>query len=128
MKQQMKHTFCITPLIVVAMLCGLCMPAQAQVTLDFDAYDMGGATYKAISTVTPWSENGYTLDLVSGTGGFLDKSYNGSVSNFTINVVGGFGSAIIEFNSDNNYTPHVKRLGIPDEIIEHGTQEQLQNQ
>lgn len=42
--------------------------------------------------------------------------------------VGGFGSAIIEFSSDNNYTPQVKRLGIPDEIIEHGTQEQLQHQ
>lgn len=42
--------------------------------------------------------------------------------------VGGFGSAIIEFNSENNYTSQVKRLGIPDEIIEHGTQEQLQHQ
>lgn len=43
-------------------------------------------------------------------------------------MVGGFGSAVIEFNADNNYTPRVKRLGIPDEIIEHGTQEELQNQ
>jgi 1-deoxy-D-xylulose-5-phosphate synthase len=43
-------------------------------------------------------------------------------------IVGGFGSAIIEFNSDNNYTPQVKRLGIPDEIVEHGTQNQLQHQ
>jgi len=43
-------------------------------------------------------------------------------------IIGGFGSSIIEFNSDNNYTPQIKRLGIPDEIIEHGTQEQLQHQ
>lgn len=43
-------------------------------------------------------------------------------------VVGGFGSAIIEFNADNNYTPQVKRLGIPDKIIEHGTQHELQHQ
>ena len=43
-------------------------------------------------------------------------------------MVGGFGSAVIEFNADNDYTPRVKRLGIPDEIIEHGTQEELQNQ
>ncbi len=43
-------------------------------------------------------------------------------------IVGGFGSAIIEFNAENNYTTQVKRLGIPDEIIEHGTQEQLQHQ
>ncbi len=43
-------------------------------------------------------------------------------------IVGGFGSAIIEFNSDNDYAVQVKRLGIPDAIIEHGTQEQLQKQ
>ncbi len=43
-------------------------------------------------------------------------------------IVGGLGSAIIEFNSDHNYTPQVKRLGIPDKIIEHGTQHELQHQ
>ncbi len=43
-------------------------------------------------------------------------------------IVGGFGSAVIEFNSEHNYIPQVKRLGIPDEIIEHGTQEELQHQ
>ena len=43
-------------------------------------------------------------------------------------IIGGFGTAIIEFNSEHGYSPQVKRLGIPDEIIEHGTQDQLQNQ
>lgn len=43
-------------------------------------------------------------------------------------IVGGFGTAIIEFNSEHGYSPQVKRLGIPDEIIEHGTQDQLQHQ
>lgn len=38
---------------------------------------------------------------------------------------GGFGSAILEFMSDNNYTAKVIRLGIPDEFIEQGTQEEL---
>ncbi len=38
---------------------------------------------------------------------------------------GGFGSAILEFMSENNYTAIVKRLGIPDAFIEHGTQSQL---
>lgn len=33
---------------------------------------------------------------------------------------GGMGSAILEFMSDNNYTPMVKRLGIPDHFIQHG--------
>ena len=39
--------------------------------------------------------------------------------------MGGFGSAIIEFASDNNYKTNIARLGIPDRIIEHGTQEEL---
>jgi 1-deoxy-D-xylulose-5-phosphate synthase len=38
---------------------------------------------------------------------------------------GGFGSAIIEFLADHNYKNEVVRLGIPDEIIEHGEQPQL---
>lgn len=38
---------------------------------------------------------------------------------------GGFGSAVIEFMCDNTYTSQVKRLGIPDEFIEHGTQAEL---
>ncbi len=38
---------------------------------------------------------------------------------------GGFGSAIVEFMSDNGYSPKIKRLGIPDKFIEHGTPEEL---
>jgi 1-deoxy-D-xylulose-5-phosphate synthase len=38
---------------------------------------------------------------------------------------GGFGSAILEFLADNNYQLEVKRLGIPDAIIEHGEQLEL---
>jgi 1-deoxy-D-xylulose-5-phosphate synthase len=38
---------------------------------------------------------------------------------------GGFGSAIIEFASDNGYKAKVKRLGIPDYFVEHGTQQEL---
>jgi 1-deoxy-D-xylulose-5-phosphate synthase len=37
-------------------------------------------------------------------------------------IQGGIGSAVIEFMADNNYSAEVKRLGIPDEIIEHGDQ------
>ncbi len=40
-------------------------------------------------------------------------------------VKGGFGSAILEFMAENNYTAQVKILGIPDKIIEHGTPKQL---
>lgn len=38
---------------------------------------------------------------------------------------GGFGSAVIEFMCDNNYTAEVRRLGIPDYFVEQGTQEEL---
>lgn len=38
---------------------------------------------------------------------------------------GGFGTAILEFMVDNQYTSKVVRLGIPDKIVEHGEQEEL---
>ena len=41
-------------------------------------------------------------------------------------IKGGFGSAILEFASENNYTSKVTVLGIPDEFIEHGTVAELQ--
>jgi 1-deoxy-D-xylulose-5-phosphate synthase len=40
-------------------------------------------------------------------------------------LVGGFGSAVIEFMCENAYSAQVKRLGIPDRFIEHGTQTEL---
>ncbi len=40
-------------------------------------------------------------------------------------IVGGFGSAVIEFMCEHAYTATVKRLGIPDQFIEQGTQAQL---
>ena len=40
-------------------------------------------------------------------------------------IVGGFGSAVVEFMTDQGYTAQIKRLGMPDRYIEHGTQEEL---
>ena len=40
-------------------------------------------------------------------------------------IQGGFGSAIIEFMTDYNYQAQIKRLGIPDKYVEHGTQAEL---
>ena len=40
-------------------------------------------------------------------------------------IQGGFGSAVIEFMADHNYKAEIKRLGIPDRIIEHGEQIEL---
>ena len=40
-------------------------------------------------------------------------------------LMGGFGSAIIEFMVDQKYNSEIVRLGIPDEYVHHGTQEEL---
>lgn len=40
-------------------------------------------------------------------------------------IVGGFGSAVLEFMAQHNYTPEVKILGIPDHLVEHGKPEEL---
>lgn len=40
-------------------------------------------------------------------------------------IIGGFGSAILEFMAEKNYHAEVIRLGIPDRFVEHGTQEEL---
>lgn len=46
-----------------------------------------------------------------------------SIEDGTVN--GGFGSAIAEFLADNQYHCELKRMGIPDEFVEHGTPEEL---
>lgn len=40
-------------------------------------------------------------------------------------IQGGFGSAVLEFMADHGYQAQVVRLGIPDEFVEHGEQEEL---
>ncbi len=41
-------------------------------------------------------------------------------------LAGGMGSAVLEYFSDKGYAPQVKRLGLPDKFVEHGTVAQLQ--
>ena len=40
-------------------------------------------------------------------------------------VTGGLGSAVMEFMGDNGYTPTIRRLGLPDRFIEHGSTPEL---
>ena len=40
-------------------------------------------------------------------------------------IIGGLGSAIMEFMCDHNYQAVIKRLGVPDRFMEHGTQTEL---
>ena len=43
-------------------------------------------------------------------------------------VVGGFGSAVLEFMNKHNYKATVKILGIPDRVVEHGSPKELQRE
>jgi len=38
---------------------------------------------------------------------------------------GGLGSVVAEFMTENDYTPKIKRIGVPDKFIEHGTIKEL---
>ena len=40
-------------------------------------------------------------------------------------ITGGLGSAVIEYMADNGYTPVIRRLGLPDMFIEHGSTPEL---
>ncbi len=40
-------------------------------------------------------------------------------------IQGGMGSAVIEFMADHNYNAQLIRLGIPDDVVEHGEQPEL---
>jgi 1-deoxy-D-xylulose-5-phosphate synthase len=43
-------------------------------------------------------------------------------------IQGGFGSAVLEFMADHNYQAEVRRLGIPDRVVEHGEQSELHHE
>lgn len=40
-------------------------------------------------------------------------------------VIGGFGSAVVEFMNENNYSANIIKLGVPDRFIEQGSQKEL---
>ena len=51
----------------------------------------------------------------------IGRKYNRIITVENGVIKGGFGSAVLEFMADNGYTPHVKRIGVPDAFIEHGS-------
>jgi 1-deoxy-D-xylulose-5-phosphate synthase len=40
-------------------------------------------------------------------------------------IIGGFGSAVLEYFAEKNYKNDVLRIGLPDSFVEHGTQNEL---
>jgi len=88
------------------------IPALAQINNphEFAHYDF--------SFVKPLDE--MLLHEIFGTFKNIITLENGTIK-------GGFGSSILEFASSSGYSIPIKVLGIPDEFIEHGTVEELQN-
>ncbi len=56
------------------------------------------------------------------------RSYSKIITVEDGTVIGGFGSAVLEFMAAHNYSAHVKILGITDAVIEHGTPKELYNE
>ena len=53
------------------------------------------------------------------------SSFNKIITLEDASIVGGLGSAVIEYMNDNSYKAKIIRLGIPDRFVDHGTQEEL---
>ena len=55
------------------------------------------------------------------------KNFNKIITVENGTVIGGLGTAVIEFMVENNYNAKIIKLGVPDKFIEHGTQAELYN-
>jgi len=55
----------------------------------------------------------------------VGKSFKAVITIENGTIVGGFGSAVLEFMSENGYSIKIKRLGVPDQFIDHGTPQEL---
>ena len=55
----------------------------------------------------------------------VGKKYNRIITIENGAVTGGLGSAVIEYMADNGFTPIIRRLGLPDRFIEHGSTPKL---
>ncbi|MCC8143099.1 MAG: 1-deoxy-D-xylulose-5-phosphate synthase [Tannerellaceae bacterium] len=90
---------------------------------------IGNEVIKALSLVEDISVAHYDMiylkpldgELLEEIGEKFDKIV--AVENGVIQ--GGFGSAVLEFMADHGYHPKVKRIGVPDQYIEHGTLPEL---
>ena len=55
----------------------------------------------------------------------VGKRYNRIITIENGAVTGGLGTAVMEYMADNGFTPTIRRLGLPDRFIEHGSTPQL---
>ena len=55
----------------------------------------------------------------------VGKKYNTIVTAEDGMIAGGLGSAVLEWMADHGYNPHVIRLGVNDQFVEHGSTKEL---
>ena len=53
------------------------------------------------------------------------KKYSRIITIENGTVTGGLGTAVVEYMADNGFTPTIRRMGLPDRFIEHGSTPQL---
>lgn len=53
------------------------------------------------------------------------KKYSRIITIENGTVTGGLGTAVVEYMADNGFTPTLRRMGLPDRFIEHGSTPQL---
>ena len=102
---------------------------------DLAVIAIGSTVYPALAAAQRLAAEGINIKVVNAR---FAKPIDGDLITFTAAAVkkiitveenvlqGGFGSAVLELLSEKNITDvQVKRLGIPDEFVEHATQAQL---
>ena len=55
----------------------------------------------------------------------IGRNYSRIITIENGTMTGGLGTAVTEFMMDNGYSPGIRRLGLPDQFIEHGSTPQL---
>jgi 1-deoxy-D-xylulose-5-phosphate synthase len=95
---------------------------------------IGSMVDYSISALKILSENGinaslFNMRFVKPLDGELlnniAKNFKKIVTVEENSLIGGFGTGVLEYLSDNNFKNDVLRLGIPDKFIDHGTQVEL---
>lgn len=71
---------------------------------------------------------GFVKPLDQETLHFISENFERIITIEDGTIKGGFGSAILEFASENNYKVPIKTLGIPDKFVDHGSIDELQKE
>ena len=102
---------------------------------DVAVLSIGPIGNLAEQAITTWEkESGHTAALYdmrflkpidTGILKQVGKNFDRIITIENGTVTGGLGTAVMEYMADNGFTPVIRRLGLPDRFIEHGSTPQL---